>query len=150
MPNVISSFQGEYRWLSNFWPVTIQKVGLAFPSVEHAYQAAKASNLTNVKLFTTGTAGEAKRRGRQIKTSPNWERDKAQVMSGLLRAKFAYGTKLADKLLATEDATLVEGNYWHDNFWGRCQCRRCQTKVGHNHLGHLLMEIREELKDGNP
>ena len=38
---------------------------------------------------------------------------------------------------------LVEGNYWKDTFWG------VDEKLGgKNHLGRILMEIREELKDG--
>lgn len=37
---------------------------------------------------------------------------------------------------------LIEGNYWHDTYWGVCE------GVGENHLGKLLMEIRNELYIG--
>ena len=38
------------------------------------------------------------------------------------------------------DEELIEGNWWGDTYWGVC------NGVGENHLGKLLMKIREELK----
>jgi hypothetical protein len=45
--NRISSFSGEYRWLSNFWiaPIIPFNDNISYPSSEHAYQAAKTQNL---------------------------------------------------------------------------------------------------------
>jgi predicted NAD-dependent protein-ADP-ribosyltransferase YbiA (DUF1768 family) len=31
-------------------------------------------------------------------------------------------------------------NYWNDKFWGICK------GVGENHLGKILMQIRDEIK----
>jgi hypothetical protein len=39
---------------------------------------------------------------------------------------------------------LIEGNWWHDNFYGSCTCNKCVNK-GENNLGKILMKIREEL-----
>lgn len=39
---IIREFQGEYRFLSNFWPAKITFGDWTFPSAEHAYQAAKS------------------------------------------------------------------------------------------------------------
>jgi hypothetical protein len=57
--------------------------------------------------------------------------------------------ELRKKLLATGDATLIEGNYWHDNYWGVCTCENCVSNgiVGRNRLGTLLMKVREEIKN---
>jgi N-glycosidase YbiA len=63
------------------------------------------------------------------------------VMRGLLRQKFSSG-ELYEKLLATGDALLVEGNSWGDRYWGQVQ------GTGENHLGKLLMQVRKELKRG--
>lgn len=63
-------------------------------------------------------------------------------MEEILRMKFTQNTKLRKRLLATRNERLVEGNTWHDNFWGECYCPHCENKVGLNHLGKLLMEIR--------
>ena len=62
-----------------------------------------------------------------------------------LRTKFSI-KGLKEKLLATGDEELVEGNFWHDNFWGVCSCSKCGNK-GQNKLGKLLMQVREEIKN---
>jgi predicted NAD-dependent protein-ADP-ribosyltransferase YbiA (DUF1768 family) len=68
-------------------------------------------------------------------------------MLDLLRIKFAEA-HLAELLLATGEATLVEGNTWHDNDWGACTCEGCQAEPKHNLLGQLLMQVRSELRQG--
>jgi predicted NAD-dependent protein-ADP-ribosyltransferase YbiA (DUF1768 family) len=35
----------ETRWLSNFYPCTIEYEGITYPSSEHAYQAAKTQSI---------------------------------------------------------------------------------------------------------
>src|SRR5690606_37875392 len=85
----------------------------------------------------------AKRLGRQIKMVQNWDQIKVEVMERLLRQKFAPGTELARKLVATGDAQLIEYNTWGDTFWGVCD------GTGQNWLGRLLMKIREELRNRN-
>ena len=45
----------------------------------------------------------------------------------------------------TGDAELIEGNTWHDNYWGVCSCSKCNGR-GKNRLGKLLMKVREELR----
>jgi predicted NAD-dependent protein-ADP-ribosyltransferase YbiA (DUF1768 family) len=59
--NDITEFQGEFRWLSNFFPVQIEYEGLTYPSVEHAYQAGKLINIEDRKLFLIMSAGQAKK-----------------------------------------------------------------------------------------
>ena len=54
---------------------------------------------------------------------------------------------LKEKLLATGNEKLEEGNWWHDNFWGNCYCPKCKNIEGVNKLGKLLMLLRKELKD---
>ena len=66
-------------------------------------------------------------------------------MEELLRLKFAQ-PYLRDLLIATGEQKLIEGNYWHDNFWGSCSCEKCGDK-GENHLGRLLMKLRSEYKN---
>lgn len=66
-------------------------------------------------------------------------------MEEILKCKFS-NENLEKKLLATGDTELIEGNYWHDNFWGQCYCSRCKYIIGHNHLGKLLVKIRNDLQ----
>ena len=142
---IISSFQGEYRWLSNFWLCNVEVGGITYPSVEHFYQAAKAVKISDMtKIATAATPSQAKWLGRNIQTRPDWEEVKVFIMRSGLEAKFR-NPELARKLVATFPTDLVEGNYWHDNFWGNCSCPRCIDKPGKNVLGLLLMEIRDGL-----
>ena len=63
-------------------------------------------------------------------------------MTDFLHQKFVI-RYFQEKLLSTKDRELIEGNFWHDNFWGDCSCKKCQDIEGGNRLGKLLMEIRE-------
>ena len=40
----INRFNGDYIFLSNFYPVEVEYNGILYPSVEHAYQAQKTLN----------------------------------------------------------------------------------------------------------
>ena len=72
----------------------------------------------------------------------DWERVKDDVMRTALRFKFTQNSDLREALLATGSAQLVEhtanDKYWADGGDGR----------GKNMLGILLMELREQLKQG--
>jgi ribA/ribD-fused uncharacterized protein len=139
----IDCFRGDYRFLSNFWPVEITYEGLTYPAVEHAYQAAKSLDpAVRMKFLNPGRrggAGAAKRMGQRVVLREDWEEVKLGIMLDLLRLKFANRV-LRTQLVATGDTILVEGNDWHDYFWGVCM------GVGENHLGKLLMQVREECK----
>jgi len=60
-------------------------------------------------------------------------------MLHVIRAKFS-DPELQDMLLATGQQELEEGNWWGDDFWGKC------TKNGQNKLGIILMLVRDELQ----
>lgn len=138
----IREFQGEYRWLSNFWPAPIMYNKILYPSAEHAYQASKTDNVMDKQHICTLTAGQAKRYARTLRLIDNWENIKVNVMREIVLLKFIMNKDLRDKLLATGDATLIEGNTWGDTFWGVCKGR------GNNMLGNILMDVRGILHVG--
>lgn len=138
----ITSFSGEYRFLSNFYPCEIPLDGIVYPSVEHAYQAAKFPTPSRA-FFVHCTAGYAKRLGREAILPPTWYRDKMIVMWRCLVQKFSH-PHLRQSLLATNDRPLVEGNHWHDTFWGVCH------GVGQNQLGLMLMAVRADIRQRTP
>jgi len=152
----ISSFSGPYRWLSNFYGaeamgdvanlgVSVEYDGVSYPSVENAYQAAKTSDPELRVQFVSCTAGQAKRRGNKLDLVSGWDSYKFTVMDNLLRQKFSdRNPRLKQALIDTRRETLVEGNTWHDNVWGRCECSSCGG-TGANRLGAMLMQIRAEL-----
>lgn len=138
----IGQFSGEYRFLSNFWQVDIPYGGAIYPSVEHAYQAAKTVNrIDRMRIRQASTSGETKRLGRQVTLRNNWDAIKFTIMHGLVKQKFSDPGELQDMLLATGDRKLIEGNWWGDTIWGVCK------GIGENHLGYILMSVRNELRD---
>ena len=137
---MIDSFRGEYRFLSNFYPAAVELYGETYPTVEHAYQAAKTNDpAARERIRWAQRPGDAKRLGQSVQIRSDWESVKVDVMRGLLVKKFS-DRRLADMLLKTGDEELVEGNYWGDRFWGVC------GGDGDNWLGRLLMEVRRELR----
>ena len=146
---MIDFFDGEYAFLSNFYNASCIFEEKLYPTVEHAFQAAKSlDHAERDWIAAAGSPGLAKRLGRRINLRPDWEKVKFDVMEECLRSKFADPV-LKQKLLATGDEELVEGNYWHDNTWGNCSCERCKDVVGRNMLGNILMKLRTEFMEEN-
>ena len=143
---MIVEFDGEHAFLSNFFPSSILYEGIVYPTNEHFFQAMKTLDQTErQKIANAETPGMAKRLGRHVQLRPDWEQIKVDVMRTGLMLKFTDAA-LAEKLLATGDEELVEGNWWHDQTWGSCFCPdHCRTP-GRNLLGMLLMELRKELQ----
>lgn len=137
---VIAMFNGDYRFLSNFYPCEIAWDNLEYPSVENAYQARKTSDPHLRFRFTQYGAGAAKRVGRSLILPENWETIKFMHMAELVRQKFTRHRELGRMLLDTGDAALIEGNYWGDTYWGVC------NGEGENHLGKILECVRETLR----
>lgn len=138
----IDRFAGAYAFLSNFYPCTITFEGRDYNSTEHAYQAAKTFDEGDRYLISRShSPGQAKRLGRSVTLRQDWPEVRLHVMAELLGEKFGRHPELAAKLLATGDASLIEGNTWNDTFWGVCQGK------GENYLGRLLMAVRAILKE---
>lgn len=134
----ISGFQGEYRFLSNFWPCDIIIVGVPYKNVEAAYQASKTINMNMRKQFSCLGPKEAKHEGRLLPLRGNWDDVlKIECMELCLRAKFAI-PHLKDLLISTASRELIEANNWGDQFWG------VSRGSGRNILGKLLMGLRDE------
>ncbi len=141
MTQVIECFAGEHRFLSNFFPVEISYEGEIYGSVEHAFQAAKTNDLgERARIRNEKNPGKAKHLGQRVTLRPDWEAVKLSVMHELVLQKFSGNKVLKAELLATGTAPLVEGNYWRDAFWGVYQGK------GQNHLGKILMKVRDQLR----
>lgn len=145
----IDRFEGEHRFLSNFYegaaPVVYRGT---WRTAEHAYQAAKSYDPAHVqRVLACTTPGQAKRAGREAVLVPHWDTTRVLVMWEVLVAKFGgQDLSLWARLVDTRPALLVEGNTWHDQFWGNCTCPRHVNLLGENWLGRLLMVVR----DANP
>lgn len=143
---MIKEFKDEYRFLSNFYPSVIHIDGLGvFRTGEHLYQALKSVDLYEIDaVMECGTPGEAKRLGSKLTLRLDWESVKVRAMEITVARKFQQNPHLLDMLLATYTQELVEGNTWHDNYWGACSCEKCKNKTQRNMLGNILMAYRDE------
>lgn len=138
---VIDRFFGKYRFLSNFYPSPFEIGGIKYKTVEHYFQAMKTVNpIQRMNVVAADTPGEAKKLGKKVSLRPDWEKVKPKVMATGLTFKFDI-KHLKEKLLATSSADLVEGNTWHDMYWGKCYCTR-HAGAGENNLGKMLMSLR--------
>ena len=145
--NTVREFTGNYRFLSNFFLCPIIVDGKTWPTAEHLFQGMKTRNPEmKEKIRCASKPADAKSLGGQVKLRPAWDVIRLKTMRAILVIKFKPNPKLAQKLIKTGNMKLEEGNYWHDNYFGICKCHRlCKNKKGQNHLGILLMELREEL-----
>ena len=142
---MIDRFEGEYFFLSNFYPSPfVFKEGedeFIAKTVEHYFQYAKTPSMEEgIEILNATTPAKAKRLGRSCHLRKDWEIIKDDVMLFALREKFS-NPEFRNKLLATGDEELVEGNWWKDTYWGVCE------GVGQNKLGKLLMQVREEIRN---
>jgi ribA/ribD-fused uncharacterized protein len=167
----VLGFDWEYRFLSNFGAGAVEMYGILFPTVEHAFAAAKLDPNGGVftraevlaemrRIAALSSPGEAKKAGRRRTwdgSQPgekatgavrpflraDWDAVKFEMITNLVRRKFA-APQLAQKLLATDDIELFELNTWNDKIWGVIE--KDGALIGTNWLGKILMQVRAELR----
>ncbi len=156
---IIFMFRDNERWLSNFWPCKvalpaenimigskeIELPAMEFNSTELAYVARKTLDLNIRKKIQNMSSGDAKEFSQQedFPMRDNYESShKLAIMNELVRQKYSdRNPELKEKLIATGNTTIIEGNTWGDTFFGLC----LETGVGENWLGRITMQVRNEL-----
>lgn len=111
-PETINKFSGDYYFLSNRFGCRFVWQGLSYGSAEAAFQSSECS---------TGA-------------------EQLAIMESILEAKFDQNPELMDKLRATGNSILVNGNSKKDTFWGV----DLYSWLGDNQLGKILMKIRDK------
>lgn len=130
-----------YGAFSNFAPFPVSIMGIEWKTSEHYFQARK---FLDVKLFQAildaDTPMMACEIGRNPKNKPreDWDEIKYSVMKEAVEAKFTQYYELMELLKSTKNHTIIEASPY-DYYWGEGKDRS-----GHNKLGKILMEIREE------
>lgn len=137
---MINAFRGEYYFLSNFFEAPVIYEGISYKNNEAAFQSAKVLDKSIRKEFSLLDPSSAKRKGRHVQLRKDWEEVKYDIMYEICLAKFSQNENLKHKLLATHNQHLEEGNNWGDKIWGTVKGQ------GENHLGKILMKVREELR----
>jgi ribA/ribD-fused uncharacterized protein len=141
----IGRFSDQFSFLSNFYDSVLEYEGVKYPTVEHAFQAAKTQDSeTRHQIAKMQSPSEAKAAGNRNGILKDfdpigWELRKDKVMEELLRIKF-QNPDLKNLLAQTGNAKLIEGNTWGDTYWGV----DLETGEGANKLGVILEGIRSE------
>lgn len=136
----------NYVCLLNDYPCDIVYQGLHFNCVTSAYEAQKAKSEIKKLFYTHLDATQSLQLSKINNLSDNriqLNSTHIDIMHELLKDKFSNNKDCLSKLLFTKSNILVYNNSWHDNFWGICSCENCSDK-NYNHLGRLLMSIRDE------
>lgn len=155
---MIDEFKGAHRFLSNFFtlhnPIVYNNID--YPSNEHFFQAMKTVDQgQRLAMANAPTPGIVKKMGSlngylnfKIELRPNWRGDlDFKVMAyGLVKKFESLYLKL--RLIETYPHRLVEGNWWHDNYWGACRCDKCAGIAKLNNLGQMLEILRLHLING--
>lgn len=139
------------NWFSNFKRSPIFMGECSYPTIEHAFQAAKSLDIRErIRISKLRSPGTAKKAGRKVELRPDWEEIKLGVMYVCLCAKFSdeYWYK---ELKLTGEENIVEWNSWRDKIWG-VPCHQVDDGLwvpykklhGENLLGRLLMHCRNQ------
>lgn len=153
MDDILTFTKDATRWLSNMTFVDIEHDGIVYVATENFYQAMKYNaedygnlpdgSTVNIREFISKLPPtKSKKFSRENPmTNEFFEFNKVHIMLTAQRKKFAQ-EPFRSKLLATGNAHLEEGNWWGDSFWGV----DIKTRKGFNHLGKIIMSVRDELK----
>jgi len=164
----VTEFRGAHRLFSNMFRAPVAwGDGVTAPRLwacnELPYVLAKtlsaAERAAGLAVFDRAEAKEpdeagmvVRRWGRRLVLRSDWDTAKREVMLALVRDKFARNPALGDALIATGDGLIEEGNTWGDVYWGIARRavpeRGIRAGDGENHLGKILMQVREELGRG--
>ncbi len=129
----ITAFRGDdYGFLSSLACAVVTFEGERYPSLEHAFQAAKTLDpVLRTRIRAIPRPGGAREAGNtkwmRLATRPDWDDVKEAVLLQLVRQKFAP-PKYRKRLLATGDRELRG------------------TGQGDRDLGETLMRVRDELR----
>jgi ribA/ribD-fused uncharacterized protein len=136
-----------YGALSNLYKRDILFEGTIFPTAEHAYQAGKARKpAVRAWLMAAPSPSLLAMAAHGLYVwdiATDWSKVKFDRMKRILVAKFTQHQDLRELLLSTGNARLVESatvDNAVNRLWGEVNGK------GQNKLGHLLMDVRSELR----
>lgn len=146
MPIYFYSSSKEYFAFSNFAHAPFIYDGKQYETVEAFFQSMKFTDTYPAyaeRIRKASSPGQAKRLGgdRNYPIRPDWNKVRLDVMWAAISCKFRQNEHLKEVLLSTSERQLCE-NSPGDTFWGIGKFRD-----GENHLGQLLMKLRQLLRE---
>lgn len=141
----ITDFRAQYEFLSNNFISPVFYEGILYPSVTHAFHAARSNDITTRKAIVNAENFESVLRiATRIEDHESWPNVKLQIMEKLIRDKFRRSSELLKKLQATGNREIVNTYYEETKsnlFWGSVDSK------GQNHIGRILMTIRKDIEE---
>lgn len=152
------------KLLSSFSNLPCKLENETFPTVEHAFQAAKCSfvqekckkeaNVLKEVIKGLKTAKEAKQYGGKkmflkygvLLNIYEWEANKVEVMKSLIQSRFEMNIELIKQLKKFPIETKFEHYSLRDKYWGCYHSKKTNTIVGCNMLGQIINEYFKEAK----
>lgn len=142
LSEAVSSFSGRYFFLSNLYRNVTVHNGMYYQSAESAFQASRCCLPSDRRIFADldgiENGYQAKELIRQVYSTDEYTEQSVADMIDIVSDKFYRNPELLDRLLATGSADIVNGNDWHDSFWGVDR----KTGEGRNWLGLILQTVR--------
>ncbi len=135
--------EGELGYLANYSDYGFMVDGVYYPTAEHFYQASKFDNPEIIqKILSCKTAREAASvgRDRNNKRIDHFKDIKLDKMYQAVYEKFQQNPDIRKKLIETGDEEIREMTD-QESYWGVGP-----QLDGENHMGEILMRVREELK----
>lgn len=138
-PEEILQFKGAYAFLSNDYPAEVTYEGIPYPCAASAFLASKFADAQQKKAIAQMAPEKVKQRYSAIPGSLDWQMRQMTIMEEVVRLKFQQHPELKEMLAATDPYRLINGSN-KDTYWGVNPI----TWKGENHLGLILMKIRNE------
>ena len=141
------NLEAPFYEFTNFYPCRNLFIGnIKWKTSEHYFQASKFAGTPYFNCVSTLPSPRdafkfSRERNVQRWIHPNWQSIKLTVMRRVLVEKFSQDETLLKILLKTGNAQLVEHTK-NDRFWGDGG-----DGSGENHLGRLLVLVRDQLRD---
>jgi len=141
-----------YYEFTNFFPAPITLKGEnrpieTWPTSEHYFQAQKFIHHPRIQdeIKTKKSPREIFTLAQQNKAlvRPDWHKVGLDIMYRAVKTKFIQHPQLAKLLLSTDGKVLIENAGKNDNWYG---AGAGPDFAGENHLGRVLMQVREELR----
>ncbi len=135
---------GSYYGFTNFYKNYITIDGKVWPTTEHYYQAMKFEFPTiqeKIRILPEPRDAFNYARRNSTEVRQDWKSVNLQFMIHAVREKFKQSNILKKLLLDTGNRILVEDAKGNDSFFGAGA-----DYTGSNHLGQILMQVRDELR----
>ena len=154
---MITQFKGQYELLDPAYYCLAEYDGELYNSAEAAFLAAQFDSTYFRSIFRNPVLPiwRARQLAKKLQRRHDWTPTLSiEIMRQITLDKFLRTQKLRSALLATCGERIVAENNWHEQFWGCCICatrpgkygRRSSCSVpGRNHLGEVLMSVRDQL-----